>query len=459
MKNLFYCLIIVVLSSCVANKNSQPQTINISGTLTGCQKLDTIRLYEHDGATLQIKASAPIVKTNGTGGTYSFQLGAMKKGFYFVGSGARNVKPLILGPEANVTVNGACTSMGRATVQNSAVNDEYVSAMTTLQGIQQEHSQIVNEYRKIQIGGNASALETRMATLDKRKVSFLDSLKKSNEFVSKVVALQTYLNYQTNKGKYTSEMDYFSNEYFRFVDLKDPDYNQIPSLFDACKAYAQTLSSSNTMPAEAQQIAIDKILKQIPENTRASKAALGGFVFGFMKRNDVNFVHYTKPYLAKYRQDNVNLSLKLEHEVNLAEKLGIGAVAPDFEEKTPEGKLKKLSDLRGKVVLLDFWASWCKPCRRENPNVVALYKKYQSKGFDVFGVSLDKQDTRWKKAIEADELTWHHVSDLKGWSSKPAQLYGVTGIPQTFLLDKDGKIIAKNLRGEQLVKKLGELLD
>ena len=135
-----------------------------------------------------------------------------------------------------------------------------------------------------------------------------------------------------------------------------------------------------------------------------------------------------------------------------------GALAPDFTLNTPEGMPFSLSSLRGKIVLLDFWASWCKPCRNENPNVVLLYNQFKNKGFDILSVSLDKEKAPWVKAIADDKLTWHHVSDLKFWQSDVAVKYGVQSIPYTLLLDKDGKIIAKNLRGEALSKKLEELL-
>ena len=108
-------------------------------------------------------------------------------------------------------------------------------------------------------------------------------------------------------------------------------------------------------------------------------------------------------------------------------------------------------------VLIDFWASWCGPCRKENPFNVALYNQYKDKGFEIYGVSLDQDPTRWKGAIEKDGLTWNHVSDLKGWSSAAGQLYGIRSIPSTVLLDPAGKIIAKNLRGEALAAKLAEV--
>ena len=139
--------------------------------------------------------------------------------------------------------------------------------------------------------------------------------------------------------------------------------------------------------------------------------------------------------------------------------LAIGSVAPDMEYDNPEGKKMKLSDLRGKVVLIDFWASWCRPCRNENPNVVKLYQKYQAKGFDIYSVSLDRDKTSWINAIKSDNLTWeNHVSDLKYWSSAGAKQYNVSSIPSTFLLDREGRIIAKNLRGAALEQKLQEIL-
>jgi len=135
-----------------------------------------------------------------------------------------------------------------------------------------------------------------------------------------------------------------------------------------------------------------------------------------------------------------------------------GKKAPDFTLNDPQGRPVKLSDHRGKYLLVDFWASWCPPCRQENPNLVKAWQKYQNKGFDVFGVSLDRKKENWIKAIKDDQLTWTHVSDLKFWNSEAAKLYGVRAIPSNLLLGPDGTIIAKNLTGEALHVKLEELL-
>jgi len=138
----------------------------------------------------------------------------------------------------------------------------------------------------------------------------------------------------------------------------------------------------------------------------------------------------------------------------------VGSKAPDITLSDTTGKAVPLSSLRGKYVLIDFWASWCGPCRAENPNVVRMYNKFKDKGFAIYSVSLDRPGDRekWVRAIRNDNLTWTHVSDLKFWQSEAAQQYGVQAIPATFLLDKDGTIIAKNLRGEALEQKLDEVL-
>lgn len=141
---------------------------------------------------------------------------------------------------------------------------------------------------------------------------------------------------------------------------------------------------------------------------------------------------------------------RMKERREILARTAVGQTAPDFTQNRPDGTPFTLSSLKGKVVLIDFWASWCGPCRAENPNVVKIYDKYKDHGFEIVGVSLDRNREDWLQGIEEDGLTWIHVSDLRYWDSAVAKQYAVRSIPHTVLLDKEGKIIAKNLRGDRL---------
>ncbi|MDQ0109700.1 peroxiredoxin [Chitinophaga terrae (ex Kim and Jung 2007)] len=161
----------------------------------------------------------------------------------------------------------------------------------------------------------------------------------------------------------------------------------------------------------------------------------------------------------KYQQ-NSNLGKKLLEMIEISQRTNIGRMATDFSQRDTTGKAVKLSDFRGQYVLLDFWASWCKPCRAENPNLLAAYNKYKDKNFTILGVSLDEKRDRaaWLHAVKQDGLPWTQVSDLEGFNAEAAKLYGIKAIPSNFLVDPKGVIVGRNLRGEELQAKLETLL-
>jgi peroxiredoxin len=206
--------------------------------------------------------------------------------------------------------------------------------------------------------------------------------------------------------------------------------------------------------AERDNFRIDSFIAANPASIVSAYVLYRDFSYQLEKEEIDAYVKLLDPslYDTQYVQVLNELSALLE-------KIAIGKPAPDFTLPDPEGNTVSLSDRLGKgYVLLDFWASWCGPCRRENPNIVKTYNEYKDKGFDVFSVSLDKEKDAWIKGIADDNLTWTHVSDVLFWDSAPAKLYGIRAIPANFLIDKDGVIVAKNLRGEALGQTLAELL-
>ena len=172
-------------------------------------------------------------------------------------------------------------------------------------------------------------------------------------------------------------------------------------------------------------------------------------------------------YSDLYKSLDAGLSKKFPNDKNVimfhevVERMlstNVGQFAPEISLPSPDGKEIALSSLKGKLVLIDFWASWCGPCRKEMPNVIKIYSKFKNKGFEIYGVSLDQDKEKWMEAITKDGINWPQVSDLKYWDNVAARIYNVQGIPYTVLIDKDGKIIAKNLRGQELEKKIAEVL-
>jgi len=411
---------------------------------------EKLMLYEFDGigfAILQVKKPSK-------DSIFTFEIKTDSPIMYFVGRQPNVIKPVIFGLDRKMKLSPLCRSIPNATFADGSLNRE-------VEKLLQESTQfpIKEQAIRSKIGRQetSEALKVAFLALDKEKLAWAKNKNNIHPYLGRMADLNLYLSFLNNDMNYSSEVEYYAREFFQKVNWKDPMYNDVPMVFDMFKSYAGTLNrfrEENVL----RQIYIEEMFENIPSDSKAYRYALGGVTMAFRGVNKELFAHFGKLYVKKYKTTKRDASIvNLERMLNDEGNLDIGKVAPDFTLNDTKGNPVSLSSLRGKVVLLDFWASWCGPCRRENPNVKKLYEKYKNKGFEVMGVSLDRKRAGWLSAIEKDELPWIHVSDVKGWQCAPAQLYKVRSIPATFLLDKDGKIIAKGLRGPMLEQKLKEI--
>lgn len=252
-----------------------------------------------------------------------------------------------------------------------------------------------------------------------------------------------------------------TQEMIKIEKMMEAYQTKVNSLNDA---YYKAMSDNDTETIK--QIQIDAMALESNQSTEvknvinsmgdsfASLAAIGLL-------NPKNEFQFMDSLIAKLDENypNTKSIIQIKQQLDEMRALSMGQIAPEIALPDPDGKMMKLSDFRGKYVMIDFWAAWCKPCREENPNVVKLYSEYKDKGFEIFGVSLDRTKEAWVGAIAEDGLTWPQVSDLQYFNSEAAELYQIAAIPATYLIDPEGKIIGKDLRGPSLRAKLQQIFD
>ena len=454
MKQFYFPLIALIFFAWTLQVNAQVDSVSLECSFPNVGK--TLHLYSFNGFYLEKVATASAQEE----GTFSLKVPSSDPRFYHLGADQKNTKLVILGPEKTVKIQGKGKILRSAQFMGSKLNKQYLQ----LRGVLSKHMVSANrkgqEYVRAYRAKEEDKMNDIVASLkemDQEKMALLDSLREEDEFLYTIAGLNTLLSYQNNKGAYRNEVEYFGNESFRFVDLTNANLTGNAELYDAYRSYAQALSSIR-VPDQIHLAFMQSKLKPLEAKPEVYQMALGGILGALERANHPNYVPLAQAFLDKYENLNPTI-VKLVHDrMTVIKGVSIGGEAPNFSQKTPDGTDFGISDLRGKVVLIDFWASWCGPCRKENPNVVNVYNKYKDKGFEIIGVSLDNNKDRWLKAIKDDGLTWHHVSDLRGWSNAVAKMYGVKSIPKTFLIDQEGKVLAKNLRGPALQQKLEELL-
>lgn len=253
-----------------------------------------------------------------------------------------------------------------------------------------------------------------------------------------------------------------------------PSNDDFTSFIEGTMGIRDKMASIQQQGMEAQQKGDTVTLNTLTETFKEVQEEARAYEQNFVKNNPDSYISLmvlqqmaSSPHADKAAElfealsedlKNNEIGKALTKQFEGIKKLAIGSVAPDFSAPTPEGDTISLKSSLGKVTIVDFWAAWCKPCRVENPNLVKLYNDFHEKGLSVVGVSLDRKAEDWVKAIEEDQLPWHHMSNLKFWQDPIAKLYNIKSIPATYILDAEGRIIAKDLRGEELYNKISTLL-
>jgi len=432
----------------------------IVGTITNAGS-DSLFLMDYVGFDMVKLAALKIDKT----GEAKFELTGTvpAPGIYALALDQNRRVDLALGYEEEVKLTTEGTAFyANLKFEGNTINTELYEYLKSLSVIQQQINKANQDYQLAANSGNNDLLKVRETELNQlfEQQSDLQSTYVSKKGpIGTLARLQRFVPYSkaTDKANYKNDLDYFIKTFISENDLKDTANGYFPVFYEKTGQYFQQLwYMTQDYGVIAERFEVMK--QQIPNGTRLKMMFFMGALYGAASIQNYDLYGvFAESFVKEF--PNHPKTPALQSDIQKLGTARIGSEAPDIDLPSPAGPSIKLSSLRGKYVLIDFWASWCGPCRKENPNVVKVYQKYQPKGFEIYSVSLDTDKAKWMDAIAKDNLLWPaHVSDLGGWKSVAGQAYGVSSIPFTVLLDPKGKIIAKNLRGAQLEAKLKTLL-
>lgn len=419
--------------------------ISIKGKLTQTG-YSTIYLFKYLGNTVYTFDS-----TKYSNGSFEFKYSdVIPTGFYKLGFDKTEALTLIAGYE-NIVVTGNLDIERSITITGSKENDIF-GAYQKINQTQNVYNTKLNQQAqqiKEQPGMTEALFNTEIGVLREKS----DSLNKAyNIELTRLSAANPNLFITKVINMFLSE-DKTAETFFSPAEFSDKEYAAGDMLPSKIQAYYQYYVQQDLYAWKANA---EKLIGACAAGSD-NKQVFYTTIIPLFVQNDLDYAkELTNNFIKEFPKSTDAKQLKASFPKSIA----VGEEVPNVTLTDINGKTLALSSLRGKVVLIDFWASWCGPCRGENPNVVNAYNRFKEKGFTVFSISLDTNKDQWQAAINKDGLVWpNHVSDLKGWQSDPAKLYNVKGIPATFLIDQQGKLIATNLRGEDLQAKLAELLN
>jgi thiol-disulfide isomerase/thioredoxin len=416
-------------------------------------KADSVVIYEFTSGNFLPLATKEL-KKNGKDATFSLSFNPPdKEGYYWLG--LKTTPPAAdgvfvhFGKSKTITVEGNARNLaGSITFKDSPESERVRVFLNRTQQFKQSLQAAAQ---------NKQPLDSLYNAQD----AFLDSISQAVPQLKPLADTYHSVPRFEPQGAKEEQYSQFTEAYFKTMDFNQPMIGYFPAYFNKVYNFVFILVSEFYADHPSILKEVTKVWEKIPVKSKNAQAFLDACVFAaanaFSQTQNPEmldlYLDLGEKYAAAY--PNAPHTKELRKNIETYGKARIGKMAPEINLPTPDGKSLALSSLKGKVVLIDFWASWCKPCRAENPNVVRAYQDYKNKGFEVFSVSLDQKKSDWQGAINQDGLIWaNHVSDLKGFESVAAKTYGVTGIPFTVLIDREGKIIAKNLRGPALKKAL-----